>query len=323
MDSRIREIEQWVAEAKNDLGECGREAYINKLYLLDAEIRAIIKEDRSLPAAGSPRQRQGHVRRFTLPALSAVGAVGVLLLAASAAYLLSELNGQSSLQLAEPQAPSLTIASEQPAVIQAGYVPQSIPGEEILPAGWTTPAESDATASPAPLPARRLPSVEPSSSPAVPADPTPAAPATRVPAGTANEAVAVVAAAPVLITPAVAGGGLNSGTSGTSLSNGDGGIERIVAASSLFSEFPEYVPEAGAAESAEPNNQTFDALMELHETTGSADPAEITLTGDESVDNGDNSESNTEAEATDDEPLLDESALAEKLKDKLDQRDKS
>ena len=55
MDSRIREIEQWIAEAKQDLGECGQEAYVKKLFLLDAEIRAILRENGILPGAVSPR----------------------------------------------------------------------------------------------------------------------------------------------------------------------------------------------------------------------------------------------------------------------------
>jgi hypothetical protein len=317
MDSRIREIEQWVTEAKNDLGECGREAYINKLYLLDAEIRAIIKEDGSLHAAGSPRQRQGHVRRFGVPVISAVGIVGVLLLAASTAYLLTELNSLRGLQLAQADPPA-PIAASQPASTYAGHVPANIPGEEILPAGWRPPAAEEQPAVPDAEPvvllASHVPAPPPTTAPTHPA-------AAQAPATTANDATSVVATVPTEITPPPAGHaiGVNVPGSGSSLGSGDGGNERIVAAVSNY----DYFPEAETEAADEPGNQAFDALKESRGTSDGAAPAEITVTGDEPVDNGDNSENTDEAEAGDDEPLLDKDALAEKLKDKLDQPDKS
>ena len=70
MDHRLREIEQWVAEARKDLGENGQDAYLEKLFLLDAEIRAVIRENGSLPAASSPGQAGGSVRRQSMLALS-------------------------------------------------------------------------------------------------------------------------------------------------------------------------------------------------------------------------------------------------------------
>ena len=210
MDSRIREIEQWVAEAKQDLGECGREAYINKLYLLDAEIRAIIREDGSLPAASSPRQRPGHVRRVGLPVLSAVGVVGVLLLAASTAYLLS-LSGGRSADLIQAGQPAPVITAAQPPITYAGYVPSSIPGEEILPDGWLPPAETvhqTPSTAESTLPASEMPAPDPAPAPVV-------LPAAHLPAGMANEATTVVAARPTEITPVAAGSmpGVNAGGS--------------------------------------------------------------------------------------------------------------
>ena len=88
MDSRIREIEQWLAEAKQDLGECGREAYIRKLFLLDAEIRSVIKENGAVPETGSPRSQAKRVRRLGSPAL-VLGAMGVTLLTATAFFMQS------------------------------------------------------------------------------------------------------------------------------------------------------------------------------------------------------------------------------------------
>ncbi|GEM_PF-2468975 len=317
MDSRIREIEQWVTEAKNDLGECGREAYINKLYLLDAEIRAIIKEDGSLPAASSPRQRQGHVRRFGVPVVSAVGIVGVLLLAASTAYLLTGLDSPGGLKLAQADAPAPAALSEQ-ATTYVGHVPASIPGEEILPAGWQPPAVEAQPAAPAAEPVVLLASHSPAQPPAAaPVHP----PAPQAPANAANDATSLVATVPTEITaaPASQASGVNLPGSGSSLGSGDGGNERIVATVSNY----DYFPEADTEPAGEPANQTFDTLKESRGSSDGEVPAEITVTGDEPVDNGDNSENTDEAEAEDDAPLLDTDALAEKLKDKLDQGSKS
>jgi hypothetical protein len=86
MDSRIREIEQWVAEAKHDLGSCGPEEYYRKLFLLDAEIRAAIKQSGCLPEAASPQHQAKRVRRFFNPSLALTGAIGVLFLAATTVY---------------------------------------------------------------------------------------------------------------------------------------------------------------------------------------------------------------------------------------------
>jgi len=147
MDSRIREIEQWIAEAKHDLGECGREAYINKLYLLDAEIRAIIKEDKSLPAANSPRQRGNIVRRFSLPTTAVAAAVGLLLLTASTVYFTSQPAASwlvAFTQPAESSQPRPAAPAAQPSLSPVGYIPSRIPGEEILPAGWQPPVAARA-----------------------------------------------------------------------------------------------------------------------------------------------------------------------------------
>lgn len=86
MDSRIREIEQWVAEAREGLCDGGREAYLRKLYLLEAEIRAVIKENGVLPEGLSPAAQEGRVRRFHPSALGFSAAAGVLVLAAASFY---------------------------------------------------------------------------------------------------------------------------------------------------------------------------------------------------------------------------------------------
>lgn len=140
MDSRIREIEQWIAEAKQDLGECGREAYISKLYLLDAEIRAIIKEDGSLPAASSPRQRANNVRRRSLPTAAFATAVGVLIVAASTVYFTVMPVPSETLTAGAPAMGAGQVPP--PEMISAAFIPQQIPGEEILPNDWEPPAET-------------------------------------------------------------------------------------------------------------------------------------------------------------------------------------
>jgi hypothetical protein len=89
MDSRIREIEQWVTEAKTDLGEHGREAYLNKLYLLDAEIRSVIRESGMQSATASPQSAGRRVRRQHAFPVFASGALGVLLLTVSIVYFAS------------------------------------------------------------------------------------------------------------------------------------------------------------------------------------------------------------------------------------------
>src|SRR5687767_7525936 len=85
MDNRLREIEQWVAEARDGLSDGGREAYVRKLYLLDAEIRAVIKDSGILPQAVSPRPALSLVRHLSSLALPVASALVVL--AVSAAYL--------------------------------------------------------------------------------------------------------------------------------------------------------------------------------------------------------------------------------------------
>ncbi|MCB1217051.1 hypothetical protein KDL44_06645 [bacterium] len=79
MDSRIREIEQWLDEAKNDLQDGGREAYLRKLYLLDAEIRAVIKENDPLPEIKQASAGRRAPRAFNLPvAVAGVAAFAVI-----------------------------------------------------------------------------------------------------------------------------------------------------------------------------------------------------------------------------------------------------
>ncbi|MCC7479456.1 hypothetical protein IT575_13510 [bacterium] len=161
MDSRIRELEQWLAEAKRDLGECGQEAYLQKLYLLDAEIRAVIKANGAHAGMDSPSRAGGLVRGHApaqrgVPATRkmawALGVSGVALLAAatvtmslpalqSGSSLLARnfsLSGFNTANSGQPQADSDPLTAGQSSTTPpAGFVPASIPGEEILPADWT------------------------------------------------------------------------------------------------------------------------------------------------------------------------------------------
>ena len=84
MDSRIREIEQWLDEAKNDLQDGGREAYLRKLYLLDAEIRAVIKENDPLPEMQASAGRRAP-RAISLPV--AVAGIAAFVVIGSAIVL--------------------------------------------------------------------------------------------------------------------------------------------------------------------------------------------------------------------------------------------
>jgi hypothetical protein len=78
MDSRLREIEQWLDEAKSDLKDNGQEAYLRKLYLLDAEIRAVIRENDPLPGVDRASLVHKPVRVINLPlAVAGLAAVAV------------------------------------------------------------------------------------------------------------------------------------------------------------------------------------------------------------------------------------------------------
>jgi hypothetical protein len=316
MDSRIREIEQWVAEAKTDLGECGREAYINKLFLLDAEIRAIIKDNGTLPAAASPRQQQSDkVRRFTARALVSAGAAAVLLLTASTVFL--TLSGNTESNLASP--PPIHFAStdsDSAAIIAAGYIPGNIPNEEILPDGWTPPVSS--------TPQVPLPLVAFQASGRAVSAPLPMQPAqpastgteavnqpktqTQAPAHT-NDAIAVVAMVPASsIQPRESTTGGSNNASGPA-SYVSGGIEREVG----FSWFPESDREA------DPVNQTKAEMGERF----AEQPKEIEISEDNAVDTVDNSEVDSGTAVDGEEPELDESALRELLENTLNKRSKT
>jgi len=303
MDSRIREIEQWITEAKQDLGESGREAYINKLYLLDAEIRAIIKEDGSHPATCSPGQPAKQVRRFGLPATAVAAAVGVLLLTASTAYLIPQYL-QNSVLPPQPQPVVRQAAAVPPptTATKVAYIPSQIPGEEILPDGWSQPAaEISAPEVASGKPAAGLANetapviLANASLTGSSASPRPAAVAaseTVVPVddadsnqitSTAYEAVEIALAPSPADRPA--GPPPDSNISGGQASFGNG-VEHTV---SKFVYFPE---------------------------------GEVPNPNDESVDNGDNSE-DTEAASINpiDEAMLelDELEISKRLKNKLDE----
>lgn len=79
MDSRLREIEQWLDEAKSDLKDNGQEAYLRKLYLLDAEIRAVIRENDPLPGVDRASLVHKPVRVINLPlAVAGLAAFAIL-----------------------------------------------------------------------------------------------------------------------------------------------------------------------------------------------------------------------------------------------------
>jgi len=313
MDSRIREIEQWVAEAKTDLGECGREAYINKLFLLDAEIRAIIKDNGTLPAAASPRQQQSDkVRRFTARALVSAGAAAVLLLTASTVYLTLSGNTESHIT-SPPPVHFASTDSDSAAIIAAGYIPGNIPNEEILPDGWTPPVSSTPQV---PLPSVASQAPGRAVSAPLPIQPAPTGteavnqpkPQTQAPAHT-NDAIAVVAMVPASsIQPHESTTGGSNNASGPA-SYVSGGIEREVG----FSWFPESDREA------DPVNQTKAEMGERF----AEQPKEIEISEGDAVDTVDNSEVDSGTAVDGEEPELDESALRELLENTLNKRSKT
>ena len=133
MDSRIREIEQWVDEAKRGLDECGREEYFRKLFLLDAEIRAAIKDSGCIPEAASPQRQVKRVRRLANPGLILSGAMGILLLAATTVYFngpqLTSAPAMANAARGTVQANPTTYDPR----LDRGHIPASIEGEEIIP----------------------------------------------------------------------------------------------------------------------------------------------------------------------------------------------
>jgi hypothetical protein len=141
MDSRIREIEQWIAEAKSDLGECGREAYLRKLYLLDAEIKAVLKDNHGiLPETASPRLREKRVRRFPTPSLALAGIAGVLLLTASTVYLTPLLLAQRAAHSGAGPAGSPIMANADRGT--GRHVPSLPAGEVLVTDDWRPPVAS-------------------------------------------------------------------------------------------------------------------------------------------------------------------------------------
>lgn len=300
MDSRIREIEQWIAEAKHDLGECGREAYINKLYLLDAEIRAIIKEDGSLPAANSPRQQENNVRRFSLPNTAVAAAVAVLLLTASTVYFSSRYFDSNTITPSVSPAHRLAAVEESTSDITlAAYIPDNIPGEEILPNDWTPPVELEApavsTASTPVILAAATPSAEASPEGGISTQPA-AAPIERaapaiehpyVPANVATE-IALTPAARNTPQPAVAESDSNTNPTSSSL----GGEVEFTVATEVLTEEPE-------EPITEDDHGFYDEWV---------------------VDNGDNSIEELVDELAEKELDLNSAELAEKLREGLDPR---
>jgi len=144
MDSRIREIEQWIEKAKTGLSDGGREEYVKKLYLLDAEIRAVIKESGTLPGVNhSPERRRSGARRSATRLIAAGVLAGVIVLSAAAAWFANPAYLHTP---AEPAAvpAQLADAAGQSRTELAAHIPQMISGEEFVAASWidTVPFQS-------------------------------------------------------------------------------------------------------------------------------------------------------------------------------------
>jgi hypothetical protein len=302
MDSRIREIEQWVAEAKSDLGECGREAYLRKLFLLDAEIRAMLKDNAGiLPEAVSPRPREKRVRRLTTPRLALAGVAGTLLLAASTVYL-----AQNGLWASTPGPSTLAAApATHNLALAASHNPRLPDGEILITDGWEPPAGS--------LPGPQSPLVM-ASLPGLPLGPVdnvgmgPVAPGGAKPAGAVptapaaagtpgtNQATSVVLASlPVRTAPAS-----HPATSGTGASTGfqfDAVISREV-----------HYPSEDEFRNSFAVNETKDKAQQALKASGDGKlPAQITP--EQPVDDVDNNESTADENVD----KLDPEALKELL----------
>jgi len=313
MDSRIREIEQWVAEARNDLGECGQEAYVRKLFLLDAEIRAVIKETGILPDAGSPRHQARRVRRFLSPALALSGAAGAVLLTATTVYLSGMHFNPST-----PTPPPTRLASADPGgpgkqQSARAYIPASVPGEEILPEGWTPPAAPLGHPAPMIVASSAVPASGAASQPAKAAGapvlaslPVKQHAAAQKPRGDgrANEAVSVVLASymPPAARPATA----NTPVGASSSSGG-----AFNATISRFTYFPE-------AETAPPVvNRAKEKTKHLKPTSpGSSTPEVVVDDTNEPVDSVDK-ETGAQPQDVD---KLDPQALKDRLESSLDKK---
>ncbi len=155
MDSRIREIEQWVAEAKLGLSECGQEEYFRKLFLLDAEIRTAIKQSGCVPEAASPQHQAKRVRRFRNPSLATSGALGLLLLAATAVFL-NRPHAPFVPVMATTAQPVAAADSTYDPRTDPGHIPAFIEGEEVLGGSVLLAALLDQQSMPGAQPATQL-----------------------------------------------------------------------------------------------------------------------------------------------------------------------
>ncbi|MCH7472138.1 hypothetical protein IIA79_04210 [bacterium] len=289
MDSRIREIEQWWTEAKESLGEGGREVYLRKLYLLDAEIRAVIRENGILPGDVFPRSRAKKVWRFLSPAW-AFGTAGGALFLAAATVLVANLTGMA------PESPfnnSTRLAADAPGDLSGtpgrtwDLALYTIPGEEILPGDWLPPVQGEARelapTSPVLVEGAQSLGVVLASAGASPIAQDVTKP--KAPMGTASrhagEAtdVALVGFAPQTEAAALRAPAATSFDS--SYTSSSGGMERTIAAA-RFAYFP---PQGGDA-SAEGINKAKDAIAK---NSKNGSPTEVVLVG-ETVDNVDNEE---------------------------------
>lgn len=294
MDSRIREIEQWVAEAKSDLGECGREAYLRKLFLLDAEIKAVLKENHGiLPEAHSPGIREKRVRRFSTPPMALAGVAGALLLTASTVYLTPILlaSRNSVAQDVPAAAPAMLLSS---ALHAPGYIPQLPAGESLVSDGWQPTLElaaddtalllADTQLQPGTLPGPTLLA----SGPSLPAAASPAGaaplPVGRPAASGGNQATSVIVLASVPAGGARIAPVSNTGRGSSSLSFGGDGA--IISRETSYPSEDEFRSDFAI-------NQTKEKTSKAAQTAPDGKlPPEITP--EEAVDNVDNQKSTEE-----------------------------
>ena len=212
MDSRIREIEQRLGRAKEGLAEGGREDYLKQLYLLDAEIRAVIRDNGSLPEhlrellREAPRPR----RRTALPATGM--ALALLLVVAAATYAVAWYAQDPAAGAAEAGHALADQPAGDEAAAGAGAAPGGNPALErvsnrlaSLRPPWRDATEPGATApadSPADAPAdeaAEAAAARPAAAPTRPAQADQRRPAVQPPADAAEITVAVVP--PLLDTP--------------------------------------------------------------------------------------------------------------------------
>jgi hypothetical protein len=134
MDGRLREIEQWLQSAKAELRDGDTGAYIDRLYLLNAEIRNTLRDHHSDPAP--PRRT---TRPWLLPSLGMVTAALVLAAAFSlSGTLIPSVTDNISPATRTDTAISTEPASARPRVDAALNSPGTFvfPGSTVIKTAW-------------------------------------------------------------------------------------------------------------------------------------------------------------------------------------------